>query len=147
MSIYILSHNIQQYLVKLVVQFLFLFLLFSPQNLYISRTTLLEYTGTQTVSQIRALAFPVCFKFTTMASLDTDVTMVPAGEGSGGAGPSSSTVSTSSSTRKAKRFEIKKWNAVALWAWGIIKTLTLCIVYIFMCLFVTFDRVMIWYVD
>lgn len=28
------------------------------------------------------------------------------------AGPSSG------STKKAKRFEIKKWNAVALWAWG-----------------------------
>ncbi|URD91693.1 ring-box protein [Musa troglodytarum] len=45
-----------------------------------------------------------------MASLDTDVIMVPAGEGSS-AGPSSS--------KKPKRFEIKKWNAVALWAWGI----------------------------
>ncbi|KVH94001.1 Zinc finger, RING/FYVE/PHD-type [Cynara cardunculus var. scolymus] len=55
-----------------------------------------------------------------MASLDTDVTMVPAGEGSGGAGPSSSTASTSSSTKKAKRFEIKKWNAVSLWAWDIV---------------------------
>ncbi|KAJ9538577.1 hypothetical protein OSB04_031310, partial [Centaurea solstitialis] len=55
-----------------------------------------------------------------MASLDTDVTMVPAAEGSGGAGPSSSTASTSSSTKKAKRFEIKKWNAVSLWAWDIV---------------------------
>ncbi|KAG6792230.1 hypothetical protein POTOM_001373 [Populus tomentosa] len=40
--------------------------------------------------------------------MDTDVTMVTAGEAS------------SSSSRKPKRFEIKKWNAVALWAWGII---------------------------
>ncbi|KAL3535517.1 hypothetical protein ACH5RR_003978 [Cinchona calisaya] len=55
-----------------------------------------------------------------MASLDTDVTMVPAGEGSSGAGPSSSTASTSSSSKKSKRFEIKKWNAVALWAWDIV---------------------------
>ncbi|XP_071911226.1 RING-box protein 1a isoform X2 [Coffea arabica] len=55
-----------------------------------------------------------------MASLDTDVTMVPAGEGSSGAGPSSSTASTSTSGKKAKRFEIKKWNAVALWAWDIV---------------------------
>jgi len=56
-----------------------------------------------------------------MASLDTDVTMVPAGEGPGGAGPSSSTASTSTSCcKKAKRFEIKKWNAVALWAWDIV---------------------------
>ncbi|KAL7000380.1 cullin-RING-type E3 NEDD8 transferase, partial [Sarracenia purpurea var. burkii] len=48
-----------------------------------------------------------------MASLDTDVTMVPFGEGSSGAVPSSSsTASTSSSSKKAKRFEIKKWNAV-----------------------------------
>ncbi|CAL9046489.1 unnamed protein product [Musa banksii] len=46
-----------------------------------------------------------------MASLDTDVNMVPAGEGSS-AGPSSS--------KKPKRFEIKKWNAVALWAWDIV---------------------------
>ncbi|KAL3532700.1 hypothetical protein ACH5RR_006221 [Cinchona calisaya] len=55
-----------------------------------------------------------------MASLDSDVTMVPAGEGSSCAGPSSSTASTSSSSKKAKRFEIKKWNAVALWAWDIV---------------------------
>ncbi|CDP04894.1 unnamed protein product [Coffea canephora] len=55
-----------------------------------------------------------------MASLNTEVTMVPAGEGSSGAGPSSSTVSTSTSGKKAKRFEIKKWNAVALWAWDIV---------------------------
>ncbi|XP_057514618.1 RING-box protein 1a-like [Actinidia eriantha] len=54
-----------------------------------------------------------------MASLDTDVTMVPAGEGSSGDVPSSSTASTSSSSKKAKQFEIKKWNAIALWAWGI----------------------------
>ncbi|OVA08341.1 zinc finger protein [Macleaya cordata] len=47
-----------------------------------------------------------------MASLDSDVNMIPAGEGSSGAGPSSS-------SKKPKRFEIKKWNAVALWAWGI----------------------------
>ncbi|KAF8401104.1 hypothetical protein HHK36_014407 [Tetracentron sinense] len=49
-----------------------------------------------------------------MASLDTDVTMVPIGEGSSGAGPSSA------SSKKLKRFEIKKWNAVALWAWDIV---------------------------
>ncbi|KAK9136009.1 hypothetical protein Syun_015339 [Stephania yunnanensis] len=47
-----------------------------------------------------------------MASLDTDINMVPIGEGSSsGAGPSS---------KKPKRFEIKKWNAVALWAWDIV---------------------------
>ncbi|XP_058108627.1 RING-box protein 1a isoform X2 [Magnolia sinica] len=51
-----------------------------------------------------------------MASLDTDINMIPAGEGSSGAGPSSS----SSSAKKPKRFEIKKWNAVALWAWDIV---------------------------
>ena len=44
-----------------------------------------------------------------MATLDSDVPMVPAGEPSSSAGPSS---------KKPKRFEIKKWNAVALWAWG-----------------------------
>ncbi|KAJ6427141.1 hypothetical protein OIU84_022696 [Salix udensis] len=40
--------------------------------------------------------------------MDADVTMVTAGEAS------------SSSSRKQKRFEIKKWNAVALWAWDIV---------------------------
>ncbi|MCI72755.1 RING-box protein, partial [Trifolium medium] len=41
-----------------------------------------------------------------MAALDSDVPMVPAGEASSsGSGPSS---------KKPKRFEIKKWNAVAL---------------------------------
>ncbi|KAE9448854.1 hypothetical protein C3L33_19247, partial [Rhododendron williamsianum] len=55
-----------------------------------------------------------------MASLDTDVTMVPAGEGPSDAPPSSSGASASSSSKKAKRFEIKKWNAVALWAWDIV---------------------------
>ncbi|KAH7682741.1 SCF ubiquitin ligase Rbx1 component protein [Dioscorea alata] len=44
--------------------------------------------------------------------MDTDINMVPAGEGSSSAVPSSS-------AKKVKRFEIKKWNAVALWAWGI----------------------------
>jgi len=46
-----------------------------------------------------------------MATLDSDVTMIPAGE-------ASSSVAASSSNKKAKRFEIKKWSAVALWAWG-----------------------------
>ncbi|XAR67202.1 hypothetical protein NMG60_11013678 [Bertholletia excelsa] len=55
-----------------------------------------------------------------MASLDTDLTMAPAGEGSRGVGPSSSAASTSSTSKKAKRFEIKKWNAVSLWAWDIV---------------------------
>ncbi|KAI7990734.1 RING-box protein 1a [Camellia lanceoleosa] len=56
-----------------------------------------------------------------MASLDTDVTMVPVGgDGSGAAGPSSSTTSTTSSSKKAKRFEIKKWNVVVLSAWDIV---------------------------
>ncbi|XP_042040803.1 RING-box protein 1a-like isoform X2 [Salvia splendens] len=53
-----------------------------------------------------------------MASLDTDVDMVPAGDGSSGAGPS--TINPPSSTKKPKRFEIKKWNAVSLWAWDIV---------------------------
>ncbi|KAF3439695.1 hypothetical protein FNV43_RR17973 [Rhamnella rubrinervis] len=47
-----------------------------------------------------------------MATLDSDVPMVPVGEASSSAGPSS--------TKKPKRFEIKKWNAVALWAWDIV---------------------------
>ncbi|KAK2992971.1 hypothetical protein RJ640_008407 [Escallonia rubra] len=45
--------------------------------------------------------------------MSTDVAMVPAGEGSSAAGPSSS-------SKKPKRFEIKKWNAVSLWAWDIV---------------------------
>ncbi|AED92860.1 RING-box 1 [Arabidopsis thaliana] len=48
-----------------------------------------------------------------MATLDSDVTMIPAGE-------ASSSVAASSSNKKAKRFEIKKWSAVALWAWDIV---------------------------
>lgn len=46
-----------------------------------------------------------------MATLDSDVTMIPAGE-------ASSSAAGSSSNKKPKRFEIKKWSAVALWAWG-----------------------------
>ncbi|RRT52640.1 hypothetical protein B296_00021798 [Ensete ventricosum] len=54
-----------------------------------------------------------------MASLDTDVDMVPAEEDSSVAqAPSSSSVPASSSSKKPKRFDIKKWNAVSLWAWG-----------------------------
>ncbi|KAG2371611.1 RING-box protein [Vigna angularis] len=48
-----------------------------------------------------------------MATIDSDVTMVPAGEPSSSTGPSSS-------SKKPKRFEIKKWNAVSLWAWDIV---------------------------
>ena len=58
---------------------------------------------------------------------DVDVNMVPATEPEGEAepstlpGPSSAIASSSSSFKKNnKRFEIKKWNAVALWAWGTI---------------------------
>lgn len=53
-----------------------------------------------------------------MATLDSDVPMVPAGETSCCAhgGPSS---------KKPKRFEIKKWNAVSLWAWGSFLSLSL----------------------
>nr|KJB07264.1 hypothetical protein B456_001G015600 [Gossypium raimondii] len=48
-----------------------------------------------------------------MATLDSDVPMVPVGE-------SSNSSAASSSTKKPKRFEIKKWSAVALWAWDIV---------------------------
>ncbi|CAI0419048.1 unnamed protein product, partial [Linum tenue] len=47
--------------------------------------------------------------------MDSDVAMVPAGEGG-----SSGAAGASSSSKKPKRFEIKKWNAVALWAWDIV---------------------------
>lgn len=53
-----------------------------------------------------------------MATLDTDVNMVPAGEGSSGAGPSNTAPQPPQSSKKSKKFEIKKWNAVSLWAWG-----------------------------
>ncbi|KAK9281319.1 hypothetical protein L1049_004218 [Liquidambar formosana] len=43
----------------------------------------------------------------------SDLIMVPAGECSSGGG-------ASSSSKKPKCFEIKKWNAVALWAWDIV---------------------------
>ncbi|KAI7735802.1 hypothetical protein M8C21_000564 [Ambrosia artemisiifolia] len=51
--------------------------------------------------------------------MDSDVTMVPTVDASA---PSSSSAvaSSSSSSKKPKRFEIKKWNAVALWAWDIV---------------------------
>lgn len=52
-----------------------------------------------------------------MASLDTDVNMVSAEEGSTAPSPPVATDAASSS-KKPKLFEIKKWNAVALWAWG-----------------------------
>ncbi|KAK8654741.1 hypothetical protein V6N13_107341 [Hibiscus sabdariffa] len=48
-----------------------------------------------------------------MATLDSDVPMVPVGE-------SSNSSAASSSSKKPKRFEIKKWSAVALWAWDIV---------------------------
>ncbi|XP_050285259.1 uncharacterized protein LOC126724873 [Quercus robur] len=58
---------------------------------------------------------------------DTDVTMVPANtEPEAVAEPASSSsallASSSSSSFKKnnKRFEIKKWNAVSLWAWDIV---------------------------
>lgn len=59
--------------------------------------------------------------------------MVPAGEGEGGAGATSSVASSSSSAKKGKKFEIKKWNAVALWAWGMYLTVVrvMCIDYSF----------------
>ncbi|KAI3886695.1 hypothetical protein MKX03_011117 [Papaver bracteatum] len=54
------------------------------------------------------------------ATLDTDVNMIPAGEtpSTAVAGPSS--CCSSKHSNKPKRFEIKKWNAVALWAWDIV---------------------------
>ncbi|XP_030469838.1 RING-box protein 1a-like [Syzygium oleosum] len=63
-----------------------------------------------------------------MAALDSDVPMTPAGEASSSDAPllpaplppASSSSASSSSSRKPKRFEIKKWNAVSLWAWDIV---------------------------
>ncbi|XP_062206432.1 RING-box protein 1a-like [Phragmites australis] len=52
-----------------------------------------------------------------MSAMETDINAppppAPAGEGSSAAGPSSS-------RKPNKRFEIKKWNAVSLWAWDIV---------------------------
>ncbi|KAH1198163.1 GLABRA2 expression modulator [Glycine max] len=47
-----------------------------------------------------------------MATLDSDVTVFPVGKASSSGGPSLS-------TKKLKRFKIKKWNVVSLWAWSI----------------------------
>ena len=56
---------------------------------------------------------------------DTDVTMVPANTepeaepaSSSSALLAASSSSSSSFKKNNKRFEIKKWNAVSLWAWG-----------------------------
>lgn len=49
-----------------------------------------------------------------MTSLSTDINMTPVGDVPGPSEPSSS----SALVKRGKRFEIKKWNAVALWAWG-----------------------------
>ncbi|KHN24373.1 hypothetical protein glysoja_044643 [Glycine soja] len=43
-----------------------------------------------------------------MATLDSDVIVFPAGEASSSGGPSSS-------TKKLKRFKIKKWNVILSW--------------------------------
>ncbi|XP_023889617.1 RING-box protein 1a [Quercus suber] len=56
---------------------------------------------------------------------DTDVTMVPANtepEAEPASSSSALLASSSSSSFKKnnKRFEIKKWNAVSLWAWDIV---------------------------
>ncbi|KAL9268360.1 RING-box protein 1a-like protein [Drosera capensis] len=56
--------------------------------------------------------------------IDVDINMIPdSGDGSGpssaAAAPPPATVASSSS-KKPKRVEIKKWNAVALWAWDIV---------------------------
>ncbi|KAG4924417.1 hypothetical protein JHK87_049957 [Glycine soja] len=48
-----------------------------------------------------------------MATLDSDVTVFPVGKASSSGGPSLS-------TKKLKRFKIKKWNVVSLWAWNIV---------------------------
>jgi hypothetical protein len=77
---------------------------------------ILDLAGSGVKSSIAATAQGLLllrfFLLRTMASTDIDMTPVPSGEGSSAqAGPSTS-------TKKAKRFEIKKWNAVALWAWG-----------------------------
>ncbi|XP_024389572.1 RING-box protein 1a isoform X2 [Physcomitrium patens] len=50
-----------------------------------------------------------------MAAIDTEMATGPTGEGSSAGVSSSSAVS-----KRPKRFEIKKWNAVALWAWDIV---------------------------
>ncbi|RVX16948.1 RING-box protein 1a [Vitis vinifera] len=59
--------------------------------------------------------------------MDIDITVIPAGEGSGTAGPLFSVSPSSSSSKKIKRFETKKWNAVALWAWDmVVDTCAIC---------------------
>ncbi|XP_020526190.1 RING-box protein 1a-like isoform X2 [Amborella trichopoda] len=48
-----------------------------------------------------------------MGKLHIDINVVPTDEDSNGDGPSSI-------TKNEKHFEIKKWSAVALWAWDIL---------------------------
>ncbi len=49
-----------------------------------------------------------------MASEDMDIFPGPSGEGT------SASASSAAVAKRPKRFEIKKWNAVALWAWGML---------------------------
>jgi RING-box protein 1 len=49
-----------------------------------------------------------------MASEDMDIFPGPSGEGT------SASASSAAVAKLPKRFEIKKWNAVALWAWDIV---------------------------
>lgn len=57
-----------------------------------------------------------------MASRDAERRMIQESTGEGeGEGSSSQAVAPCTNSTKNKRFEIKKWNAVALWAWGIMR--------------------------
>ncbi|XP_022715294.1 RING-box protein 1a-like isoform X2 [Durio zibethinus] len=53
--------------------------------------------------------------------MSTDVTMAPAGGTEGGSNVAGSSLSSGlATTKKQRRFELKKWSAVALWAWDIV---------------------------
>ncbi|KAL3335241.1 hypothetical protein AABB24_031443, partial [Solanum stoloniferum] len=62
------------------------------------------------------LEFWICILLIDFSAMSTDVEMAAADEGSTVTAPPC----CSSSTKKPKRFEIKKWNAVSLWAWDIV---------------------------
>ncbi|MCL7048545.1 hypothetical protein MKW94_003044 [Papaver nudicaule] len=55
-----------------------------------------------------------------MASLDTDIKMEDPTTDEAPPSQQPSSSSSSALSKRPKRFEIKKWNAVALWAWDIV---------------------------
>eukprot|EP00250_Pteridium_aquilinum_P029757 c40074_g1_i1 orf=278-778(-) len=94
------------------------FLVLSYRDLFSSLTLIelaSEFAYTSSLQPATVSSSSVCVRACVragMADVEVDTPMEPFGEGSsGGAGPAA---------KRPKRFEIKKWNAVALWAWDIV---------------------------